>query len=179
MISPLNVSRFEAGLEAYIEAELTAANVQVPAPDGQDNSTLAAPAVITGVSLEAVTVNAPSVAVVVNEAIPEAPGCYGDRLRVQVAAVSPLLVQEITLEAHRALFDALLACFPNRPRANAPAQDVTDWNAKEAALSGHVQAATGYTVQGWFTEAGRQSKAKDRVEQVLVVRPGLLHADLI
>jgi len=179
MINPLNPSRVEQGLKAYLDARFTAASVTVPKVLGEASVTMAAPSVITGTSLTAMEVSAPSVAVVATDIAADAPGVYGDKLAIQLVVVTPLAIPGITLAHHNALFDALGACFPARPGTAASQQDKDDWAVLDAALSAAMVTAAGHQVHGWFVLAGRQAKTKDRVEQILVLRPGLYHPDVV
>ncbi len=179
MILPLNPSRMEEGLKAYLDARFAADAVMVPQATAEAAVVSVTPSVITGVSLDKVEVSSPSVAVVASEAPADLPGVYGDKLAIQLAVVTPLAIPGITLEHHRALFDAVAACFPARPGASASQGDKDAWDALATSCSAKMVTAAGYEIHGWYAVAGRQAKTKDRVEQVLVLRPGLYHPDVV
>ncbi|MFK5923270.1 MAG: hypothetical protein QM496_13920 [Verrucomicrobiota bacterium] len=179
MIKPLNVSRFEEGLKNYVAGRIAAGGVTVPSAVAEAAVVQVVPEVITGVTLEKLEVTVPSVAVISLDVPKDVIGVYADRVRIQIVAVTPWPVAGITLEDHRALFDVLIDCFPERPPTNAVPADVTAWAALEAEFSSAVLAEAGYKIQGWAAIGGKQAKGKDRVEQILEIRPCIVHPDLV
>lgn len=173
MIESLNPSRLEAGIEAYLVALHAAAvpAVTVPSATGEAAVTRIAPPVIPAISLKIQGIASPCVAVLTTECKPECTGLY--TVSIDLAVTTPLLVPGITLEDHRALYDAVASVFPNRPATGGA--DLTAWLALEAALSAAVVAACGYEIHGWFAGDSVWSKAENLVTQPYRVRLSVNH----
>lgn len=177
MITPLNPSRFEAGVAAYVVARLAAGPVTVAAPSGETSGGEAprvAPEVIPAVSKQENPVAAPCVWVSVRKPEAKAAGLYA--VEFVVAVVTPLAVEGVLVEDHLALADAVAGAFPNRP--GLPGAGRVAWEVLEAEFSAASLAACGHVVRGWFASGGDAIRAGDRWEQVWNVSACVLDPSL-
>jgi len=176
MITALNPTAFETGLKAYLDARFEADEVVVPTLTADTPGTPAAPQVLVGLSTEIVGIS--NITVALRSAIgqTEAAGWY--TMEPIIVVVTPLKLDGLTLEHHSAAYDALLAAFPERPRAGASSEDVAAWAALHEELSGHLQTACGYNAAGWVTRSSLYRKSENQIEQPLVIRLGVVHPDV-
>lgn len=176
MITALDPTAFEAGLKAYLDARFLADEIVVPTLTAGAPGTPAAPAVLVGLSTEIVGVSTITVALRSAIAQTEAAGWY--TMEPIIVVVTPLKLDGVTIDHHRAVYAGLLAAFPERPRHNASSEDVAAWDALHGALSGHLNAACGYDAAGWVTRSSIYRKTESVIEQPLVIRLGVVHPDV-
>ena len=169
MITALNPTAFEAGLKAYLDARFAADEVVVPTLTAGAPGTPAAPQVLVGIS---------TITVALRSAIgqTEAAGWYS--MEPIIVVVTPLKIDGLTLEHHSAVYDALLAAFPERPHGNASEEDKAAWAALHEELSECLNTACGYNAAGWITRSSLYRKSESQIEQPLVIRLGVVHPDV-
>jgi hypothetical protein len=177
MITALNPTEFETGLKAYLDARFTSLALTVPRVNGEGIDGTVQPAVYIGLSTEIVQVADITVALRWPPHDPEAPGWYQPQMLLTV--VSPLQVKGLEITHHAAVYNAIAASFPARPKDSAPAEDKTAWAALELQLSNAVLDATddNYSVSGWKAATSTYSKQGDRIEQPFGLTLGVVHVD--
>lgn len=175
MITALDPTKFEAGLKAYLDARFAALEVTVPTITGEAAATLAAPEVFVGLSTEIVGISTVSVALRCAISETEAGGWY--TLDPMIVVVTPLKIDGIDLSHHQAVYAAIAASFPARPRVGAPSEDAAAWQALHDDLSDALEAACGYKAGGWFARSSIYARRDDRIEQPFVVRIGAVHSE--
>lgn len=176
MITALNPTAFEAGLKAYLDARFAAEEVVVPTLTAGAPGTPAAPQVLVGLSTEIVGISTITVALRSAIGQTEAAGWY--TMEPIIVVVTPLKIDGLTLEHHSAVYDALLAAFPERPHGNASEEDKAAWAALHEELSECLNTACGYNAAGWITRSSIYRKSESQIEQPLVIRLGVVHPDV-
>lgn len=175
MITALDPTQFEAGLKAYLDARFEALEITVPTITGESAATLAAPQVYVGLSTEVVGISTVSVAL--RCAIPETEAAGWYSLDPMIVVVTPLKIDGIDLSHHQAVYAAIAASFPARPRVGAPSGDLAAWEALHEELSDFLEEACGYQAGGWYARSSIYARRDDRIEQPFVVRIGAVHPE--
>jgi hypothetical protein len=181
MIHPLNNSKLETGIRAYLVARLAAASITVPAPDGSATVPRVAPTVIISTADTPSPENQSWVAVQVPDTQSDMTGVYGDKMPVRLITVSPFpFPPGMALTDHQALVTAVAAAFPPRPALGSATyeDDIEAWTDANTALSAAVTAAAGYLVNGWYIEGSQTNRPKGAIEDVFTLRPCVYHPDV-
>jgi hypothetical protein len=181
MIHPLNNSKLEAAIRAYLVARFTADEVTVPAPDGEATVDRVAPTVVLSTDDTVSPENQSWIAVQVPETKPDMTGIYGDQMSVRIVTVTPFpFPPGISLTDHQALVTAVAAAFPPRPALGSATydDDFEAWTDANTELSAAVTAAAGYSVNGWYIEGSQTNRPKGNLEDVFTLRPCVYHPDV-
>lgn len=176
MIPPLDPTKFEDGLKAYLDARFEAAEVEVPTVTGENTVTMGAPLVVPGLSTVPVGISTVSIAVKASIGETLAAGWY--EVEPMIVVVTPLKIDGITRAHHQAVYEAITDCFPGRPQPGAASEDIAAWEALHEELSDALEAACGYRAGGWFTRSSIYGVRGDRIEQPFVVRIGAVHGEV-
>jgi hypothetical protein len=179
MIPALDNSDVERGLEAYLTAYFTAEAITVRQANAEvaESFAVIAPPVQRGLGISPEAVRSSAVAIVCSDAPDQMPGVYGgEDFEVLLIVVTPALIPGIGEADHSALWKAVRAAFPNSP---GPGPDYAAWEVVHNGINTHLEAATGFRLQGYTAANGLSGKTETRIEQTLKFKPGMIWPGLL